>query len=652
MMRRKFYLAILILILTLTTTNSNLYAAESLRDLFWKKSWTDMEVRFKTLKKKTAGDYSLMANAYRFQERWQEAVNILEDHSQKFPENIKPYADMTLLLGYEKTNQKAKALTLAESLYTSAPKDLKYYVAFAQYRLYDAKKDTANMIKALNFMLSDASTDEQRVATLKLLMPLTSDAKHALQLLELDPDNKEAASILTHGRLNAQSMLALGIHYFTIGNNSSAVEYLNRSQGRKAQYYRAWANEKLKRSDTALNLWGSLAVSGNEYAGSSVTRIARMARDKNMRAKCVNALERVARERRGNVQARALQALISLQGKGESTLKRELETQLIMNYPSSTYAFNILWSRAWNEISRGNYAEAVKLLRQADAPGVAAYRRARILYWLAHSQNNSGQKEDAERTLAILRRKYSLTIYGLLSEPSIRIINGTNPNLTLRPSELEQWGFIYHAYMKLKHPKANAREIYRSVILSKWLGLESNYTEAKQIENLMTWNSTHYRSDLEALYPRAFKNSVDAASRRYGVENNFVWAIMRQESAFNPSAKSHAGAAGLMQLMPGTAKDESKRAGLSSYSLYNPNDNIMLGTSHLAWLSRNFSKKEYVMAAYNAGSGNARKWLRNGGERLDLARWIERISFEETSGYVQRVSGNLEVYRMLYRNGK
>ena len=389
-----------------------------------------------------------------------------------------------------------------------------------------------------------------------------------------------------------------------------------------------------------------MQVSGNDYAGSSVTRIARLARDKNMRTKCVNVLERVARERRGNVQARALQALIGLQGKGESNRKRELEAQLIMNYPSTTYAFNILWSKAWDAIGKGNYAEAVKLLKQADAPGVFAYRRARILYWLAHSQRQAGQKDDAERTLAILKRKYSLTIYGLLSEPSIRIINGTNPNLTLRPTELEQWGFIYHAYMKLSHPKANAREIYRAIILSKWLGLESNYTEAKQIENLMTWNSTHYRSDLEALYPRPFKNSVDTAARRYGVENNFVWAIMRQESAFNPNAKSHAGAAGLMQLMPGTAKDESKRAGLSS------NDNIMLGTSHLAWLSRNFAKKEYVMAAYNAGSGNARKWLKNGGERLDLARWIERISFEETSGYVQRVSGNLEVYRMLYRNGK
>lgn len=651
-MRRKFFISIFILILSLTASTSNSFAAESLRDLFWRRAWTDMEVRFKRLKNKTAGDYSLMANAYRFQERWQDAVNILEAHAKDFPENIRPYADMTLLLGYEKTNQKSKALTLAESLYTSAPNDLKYYVALSQYRLYNSQNDSLNTINALNRMLENAGTNERKVYTLKLLLPLEAlNSQHALQLLELDPGNKEAASILTHGRLNAQGILALGIHYYTIGNNSSAVEYLNRSQGRKAQYYRAWSNAKLKRNDTALNLWGSLAVSGNEYAAESVTRIAGLAKEKSMRAKCVNILERVVRERRGNVQMRAIHSLINLQGKGESPRKTELEAMLIRNYPSSTYAFNILWSRAWKAIGTGNYAEAVKLLKQADAPGVYAYRRARILYWLAHSQRHSGQTQDAERTLAILRRKYSLTIYGLLSDPPIRIINGTNPNLTLRPSELEQWGFIYHAYLKLTHPKANAREIYRSIILSKWLGLENNYLEAKQIENLMTWNSTHYRSDLEALYPRAFKSAVDIASRRYGVESNFIWSIMRQESAFKADARSRAGAAGLMQLMPGTAKDESRRAGLSSYNLYNPSDNIMLGTSHLSWLSKNFSRKEYVMAAYNAGSGNARKWLRDGGDRLDLARWIERITFDETSGYVQRVSGNLEVYRMLY-NGR
>ena len=168
----------------------------------------------------------------------------------------------------------------------------------------------------------------------------------------------------------------------------------------------------------------------------------------------------------------------------------------------------------------------------------------------------------------------------------------------------------------------------------------------------MTSSTTLYRSDLEALYPRPYKNLVDAAAKQYGVENNFVWAIMRQESAFQVSAKSWVGAAGLMQLMPATAKEEAKRAGLSNYDLYSAGDNIKLGASHLGWLGKNFSKKEHVMAAYNAGSGNARKWLKTVGEKADLPNWIEAVKFDETNGYVQRVSANLEIYRLLYENAK
>ena len=106
-----------------------------------------------------------------------------------------------------------------------------------------------------------------------------------------------------------------------------------------------------------------------------------------------------------------------------------------------------------------------------------------------------------------------------------------------------------------------------------------------------------------------------------------------------------------MQFMPATAKEEAKRAGIPNYNLYDPKDSIRLGASHLNWLKKNLGREEYVMAAYNAGSGNARKWLREAGANPDLARWIEAVKFSETNGYVQRVSANLEVYRLLY-NGK
>ena len=66
------------------------------------------------------------------------------------------------------------------------------------------------------------------------------------------------------------------------------------------------------------------------------------------------------------------------------------------------------------------------------------------------------------------------------------------------------------------------------------------------------------------------------------------------------------------------------------------------------WMSRSFAREDWVMAAYNAGSGNARKWLRDGRDVLEPDRWIEEVRFNETCDYVQKVSGNLAVYRMLY----
>ncbi len=648
-MRKKFIPAILIFFLLIFASCS--FGAESLKNLFWQRAWPEMEAQFNSLKKKTAQDYALMANAYRFQNKWQEAVELLDAHSKNFPASVRPYADMTRILGYENLKQPQTALALAEILYKNAPADLKYYVALAQYRIYNDKQDSKNSIAALNKMLANAGTDERKIYTLSRLIKFNTNnkAENALKLLELQGGSKEAAEVLSQVKnKNNNIKTALGVYYHTTGENKKALEYLNTATGRKAQYYKAWCNSRLKQNDTALNLWGNLAISGNSYAASSVTRLGNLAKDKGMKEKTMKVLERIARERRGNVQARALQALINLMGKEESKSKEIYEAQILKSFPNTNFSFNILWSRAWENLNAGNAAEAVKLFRQADAPGVTFYKRSRILYWLANAQKLAGQDKASRETFNTLKTKYPLTIYGLLINPKPKIVDGTNPALNIKPSELEEWGFINHAYLKLSQPKASARELYRALILSRWLGLEESYSEARRLENLMTSSATLYRSDLEALYPRPFKKLVDAAGKQYGVESNFVWAIMRQESAFQVSAKSWVGAAGLMQLMPATAKEEAKRAGLKTYDLYTASDNIKLGTSHLGWLGKNFSKKEHVMAAYNAGSGNARKWLKTVGERADLPNWIEAVKFDETNGYVQRVSANLEIYRLLY----
>ena len=647
-MAKKIFTSLLIIIISSTTS-----FAESLQELFWQHSWQGLEAAFNSQRKHSEQDYSLMANAYRFQGKWSECANILELHAKNFPASIRPYAEMTLLLAYENLRDTQKALTLSENLFRNAPEDLKYYAALSQYRLYEGMNDSRNELNALNRMLNHAATDDQKIYTLSKLVKAQGNMNinaHALRLLELQPSNKQAAEVLARGRKpDNDTRVALGVYYHSTGNNKSALEILRNATGRKAIYYKAWANSKLKNNNEALNLWGHLAISGNSYSASSVTRIANLAKDKGMKESCIGVLQRIARDRRGNVQARALQALINLTDKDS---RKAYESKLLKSFPNSNYSFNLLWSKAWESLNSGNAAEAVKLFRQADAPGITYYKRARLLYWLAYAQGRSGLRRDSENTLALLRRKYPLSIYGIITKAPIKIIDGMNPNLNLQPSELENWGYIYHAYLKLSTPKAKTRELYRALMLSRWLGLEESYSEAKRIENLMTSNTNLYRADLEALYPRPFKNLVDDAGRRYGVETNFIWAIMRQESAFKATARSWVGAAGLMQLMPATAREESKRAGLSHYDLNNPSDNIMLGTSHLSWLGKNFNRKEYIMAAYNAGSGNARKWLKTVGPNADLARWIEAVKFTETNGYVQRVSANLEIYRMLYKNAR
>ncbi|MBQ6973008.1 MAG: transglycosylase SLT domain-containing protein [Synergistaceae bacterium] len=654
-MRKKIHAFILALILTVSAASFS-WGASKLEDLFWRRAWPEMELQFNAIKKKSARDYSLMANAYRFQEKWPEAVRILESQAKNFPASVRPYADMTLLLGYENTGQKQRALSLAESLYKSAPSDLKYYVALAQYRINDSQGNPSAALTALTRMLSHAGTDERKIYTLTRLVQHPANRNktdHALQLLELQAGSKEAASVLAGLKNPGNNIrVALGVHYHTVGDNQSALNILTGATGRKAQYYRAWASSRLKRNNDALNLWGSLAVSGNSYAASSVTRIANLAKDNGMRDSCMRVLDRIARERRGNVQARALQALVNLTGKSNTARRDALEAQILKSFPGTTFAFNTLWARAWRNLDARNYAEAVKLFRQCDAPGVNQYKRARILYWLAHAQALAGQNQQAANTLALLKRKYPLTVYAFLTGQKLNIVNGSNPNLTMKQTELEQWGFVYHAYLRLSRPKATTRELYRALHLSRWLGLEESYSEAKRLETLMTSSTTMYRQDLEALYPRPYKASVDAACKQFGTETNFVWAIMRQESAFKPNARSWVGAAGLMQFMPATAKEEARRAGLAHYDLYNPNDSIRLGASHLSTLKKALGREEYVMAAYNAGSGNARKWLKEAGANPDLARWIEAVKFSETNGYVQRVSANLEVYRLLYGNGK
>ena len=136
----------------------------------------------------------------------------------------------------------------------------------------------------------------------------------------------------------------------------------------------------------------------------------------------------------------------------------------------------------------------------------------------------------------------------------------------------------------------------------------------------------------------------------------FVHAIARQESQFAQNAISHAGARGLMQLMPGTAREQAGMLGMSYRQddlISSPSYNVQLGNAYFARMMSYYDGSyPLAIAAYNAGPGNVNKWLRANGDprngSVDWLTWIERIPIFETKNYVQRVIENAAVYEHLY----
>ena len=138
-------------------------------------------------------------------------------------------------------------------------------------------------------------------------------------------------------------------------------------------------------------------------------------------------------------------------------------------------------------------------------------------------------------------------------------------------------------------------------------------------------------------------------------ETAFILSIIRQESEFDLSAHSHAGAKGLMQLMPYTAKVVAKQAKLpysKSRLTKDPEYNINLGSHYIAGLILEYEGSyPFAIAAYNAGPKRVRYWKKINKnpqkKQIDYVNWIELIKFKETRNYVQRVLENYNVYRYI-----
>jgi soluble lytic murein transglycosylase len=288
---------------------------------------------------------------------------------------------------------------------------------------------------------------------------------------------------------------------------------------------------------------------------------------------------------------------------------------------------------------------------------------SRALYWRADAERALGNAAESERLLNEAAR-YNFTYYGQLA--------ATRGNRTATLSLPETARVSDEARRTFEN-----RELVRALRLMAEVGaqrdfesiafyLDDTLDDPQELELLsqMAREQSYYRTALRSAKAGLFRNVVatnaayptlrlpDIVQQRGRPEPALVHAIIRQESEFDPSAISSANARGLMQLIPSTAQIQARREGITYQraSLTDPEYNMTLGSAHLADLIDEFGGS-YVLAiaAYNAGSHNARNWIGDFGDprsrSVDVVDWIELIPFSETRNYVQRVTENLQVYR-------
>lgn len=154
-------------------------------------------------------------------------------------------------------------------------------------------------------------------------------------------------------------------------------------------------------------------------------------------------------------------------------------------------------------------------------------------------------------------------------------------------------------------------------------------------------------AERKMIYPLRYAESVDRYAAACGLDRALVYALIKTESGFDARAESAKGAKGLMQLTDGTAAFVAAALGIKEYDLFDADTNIALGCGYLCYLFGKFSEETTVLAAYNAGEGNVRSWLKDARYSSD-GKTLSAVPFAETEGHVRKTMRYKEKYRKIH----
>jgi soluble lytic murein transglycosylase len=545
---------------------------------------------------------------------------------------------------FEESGRTPEAISTLRRLYFYAPQ-------FAE------ASAAATRLTAIGSSVGASNADEARVRADRLY----EAGLFALAAQAYDSLGRQFPAMATN-----EVWLRAGISSYRMSSPQSALDALARVRSRTPKeqsetlYYTGIAQIALRRTDAALATLNELrrADSNSERAGNLLYELGR-----------------------------------SSDRAGQTAAAASYYEQLVKQFPRGEQADEAHFWLGWRAHETKDYRRSSDLLLEHLAEySDSTDNRGKAAFWAAMDARRAGDKGRALTLFRALLKRYSAGWYGVNADRHIAELEraGVKAEVVAPNSQLARaidglQGIVVtpESIGQTERPRLEKAEQLMKIALydqsmeelkaaratasnSPLINLRMAQVFRAQNENAAAINTLRraYPDYAQALpeemtrevwdifYPLKYWTNIQQEARRHQIDPYLVAGLIRQETIFNPQARSRANAYGLMQLLPSTGRMVSRKYSLGGGSvtvadLYNPILNIQLGTAYLADMIDDFGRFEYAAAAYNGGPSRVTRWLRElpTGE---IEEWVDSIPISETRLYVQGVWRNARQYQRLY----
>ena len=578
------------------------------------------------------------------------------------------------------------------------PQWLRLRLAHAFYKRRKWFKNPEQTLKATIYLAKNSSYKELRISYLKHGLALAKEQKNDKETQALTkllhkkspslnpkPQIKDYFLVAEDFRQNRKFKKAIAFYIKTLNSSQSSFDEKNLSFKGLNRIYNIQKNHK----KTIINSkqWASWLLKKNTKQSlmkyyKRRLELARKEWNLNKNQKAIQLITKILREPKSQFianEALYLRGLIYSQEKQWELSLRDWNQaiqSLTRQKHQGELLGKILWKKSWLLGNQKKYKKAIKSLTLLEKTTQNPYTKFKLLFWKGKNLQNLNRVFLAKRSFHKLIKKDPFGYYGLLARKTLnekisfqergKLSEELDSLIDQKSGVLIHWLILFEESELLSQfleAQKNEFISQKKPTKKQWLKMAWLWFKAKKylelfqsLESMDESVRLAFLTDYtHLLFPLDFSKEVGRASQRLKVSKALIFSIIRQESAFNPRARSPADAFGLMQLIPSTARQTAKKLKTpyrNFRDLYRPEKNVLLGTAYIKKLLRKYHNSFLLaLSAYNAGPTAVNQWKKEL-KNFEPLEFIENIPYEETRTYIRLLIRNYVFYHNLLEEGE